>query len=101
MTPGFILSADVKDGELKASTKVLLNNHSYDKHNVKTKSGLQSYVRSRILVHRRVGGFHFKCCAGLSQHCKMKAMHTVETSEFLKPASRRIVSEHQRCLPHL
>jgi hypothetical protein len=32
MTPGFILSADVKDCELRASTKVLLNNHSHDKH---------------------------------------------------------------------
>jgi hypothetical protein len=37
MTPGFFLSADAKDGELRASTKVLLNNHSHDKKNKQIK----------------------------------------------------------------
>ena len=35
MTPWSFLSADVNDGELRASTNVLLNSHSHDKHNVK------------------------------------------------------------------
>ena len=109
MTPGFFLSADAKDGELRASTKVLLNNHSHDRHNVKKKkekkkkkeTGLQSYVRSRMLVRRCVARFHFRCCGVPPQHCKMKARRTFETLASLKPASRRIVSEHQRCLSHL
>jgi hypothetical protein len=75
MTPGFLLSADVKDGELRASTKVVLNNHSHDKHNVK-KNGLQSYVRSKMLVRGCVARFHFKCCGVPPQRCKMKAMRT-------------------------
>jgi len=45
MTHGFFLSADVKDGELRASTKVLLNNHNHDKHNVKKMAYKVTYVR--------------------------------------------------------
>jgi len=66
MTPWSFLSADVNDGELRASTNVLLNSHSHDKHNVKKKTGLQSYVRSRMLVHRCVAGFHFQVLWGTS-----------------------------------
>jgi hypothetical protein len=94
MTPGFFLSADVKDGELRASTKVLLNNHSHDKHDVKKrKKWLTKLTYARGCWSADVvARFHFKCCGVPPQHCKMKAMRTFETSASL----RRIVSEHQR-----
>jgi hypothetical protein len=37
---GFFLSADVKDGELLASTMVRLNNHSHGKHYIFKKNWL-------------------------------------------------------------
>lgn len=64
MTPGFFLSADVKDGELRASTKVLLNNHSHDKHDVKKrKKWLTKLTYARGCWSADVvARFHFKCC---------------------------------------